>query len=101
MIDKARNADSERCEVVYRSDRDDWALAMVASGFGFLPDHSITNDGISARPLVDPEIWRNIHLVTVRDKPQSYVVGALVHEAIRTEWAKEDASPVKAHLTVN
>jgi LysR family hydrogen peroxide-inducible transcriptional activator len=103
MVDKARNADSERCEVVYKSDRDDWVLAMVAGGFGFgfLPEHSITNDGISARPLVDPEIWRNIHLVTVRDKPQPCIVSALVHEAMRTEWAKEDASPVKAHLTVN
>jgi len=67
MVDKARNADSERCEVVYKSDREDRVLAMVAGGFGFgfLAKHSITNDGISARPLVDPEIWRNIHLVTV------------------------------------
>ena len=103
MIDKARNADSERCEVIYKSDRDDWVLAMVASGFGFgfLPEHSITNDGISAHPLADPEIWRHIHLVTVRDKPQSYAAGALVHEAMRTEWAKEDASLFKAHLTVD
>jgi LysR family hydrogen peroxide-inducible transcriptional activator len=103
MIDKTRNAKSQRCEVVYKSDRDDWVLAMVASGFGFgvLPEHSITNDGISARPLVDPEVWRSIHLVTVRDKPQSYVVGALVHEAMRTEWAKEDASPINARLTVD
>ena len=102
MMAHARNADSERCEVVYKSDRDDWVLAMVASGFGFgfLPEHSISNDGISARPLVDPKIWRNIHLVTVRDKPQSYVVGALVHEAMMTEWANKDALPVKAHLGV-
>lgn len=100
MMARARNADSERCEVVYKSDRDDWVLAMVASGFGFgfLPEHSITNDDISARPLVDPEIWRNVHLVTVRDKPQSYVVGALVHEAMMTEWANKGALPVKAHL---
>jgi LysR family hydrogen peroxide-inducible transcriptional activator len=93
MIDKARNAESQRCEVVYKSDRDDWVLAMVASGFGFgfLPKHSIIHAGIVARPLVDPEYWRNIHLVTVRDKPQSHIVGALAHEAMRTEWANEDA----------
>jgi len=93
MVDKASDADSARCEVIYKSDRDDWVLGMVASGFGFwfLPRHSIIHDGIIARPLVDPECWRNIHLVTVRDKPQSHIVGALVHEAMRTEWANEDA----------
>ena len=95
MVDKGSDADRGRCEVVYKSDRDDWVLAMVASGFGFgfLPKHSIIHDGIVARPLVDPEYWRNIHLVTVRDKPQSHIVGALVHEAMRTEWANEDALP--------
>jgi hypothetical protein len=76
---------------------------MVAGGFGFgfLPEHSIKMTVSSPRLLVDPEIWRNIHLVTVRDKPQSCVVSALVHGAMRTEWAKEDASPVKAHLRAN
>src|SRR5260370_28458580 len=75
-----------RCEAVYKSDRDDWVLGMVASGFGFgfLPRYSIIHDGIIARPLVDPKYWLNIHLVTVRDKPQSHIVGALVHEAMRT-----------------
>ena len=28
------------CETVYRSDRDDWVLAMIASGFGFFPKYS-------------------------------------------------------------
>ena len=91
MVDKVSEADGGRCEAVYKSDRDDWVLGMVASGFGFgfLPRYSIIHYGIIARPLVDPEYWRNIHLVTVRDKPQSHIVGALVHEAMRTEWANE------------
>jgi DNA-binding transcriptional LysR family regulator len=89
-----------RCEAVYKSDRDDWVLGMVASGFGFgfLPRYSIIHDGIIARPLVDPKYWLNIQLVTVRDKAQSHIVGALVHEAMRTDWANERALPVKAHL---
>jgi LysR family hydrogen peroxide-inducible transcriptional activator len=93
MVDKVSDADGARYEVVYKSDRDDWVLGMVASGFGFgfWPGHSIIHDGIIARPLVDPEYWRNIHLVTVRDKPQSHIVGALVHEAMSTEWANEGA----------
>ena len=87
MVDKASEAHGARCEAVYKSDRDDWVLGMVASGFGFgfLPRYLITHDGIIARPLVDPECWRNIHLVTVRDKPQSHIVGVLVNEAMRTD----------------
>ena len=75
---------------------------MVASGFGygFLPRYSIVHDGIIARPL-DPECWRTIYLVTVRDKPQSHIVGALIHEATRTEWANEGDLPVNAHLAAN
>jgi LysR family hydrogen peroxide-inducible transcriptional activator len=103
MVDKASDADRAKYEAVYSSDRDDWVLGMVASGFGFgfLPRHSIMHDGIVARPLVDPEYWRNIHLVTVRDKPQSLIVGALVREAMRTEWANEEALAVNAHLEAN
>ncbi|WMT78918.1 heme-binding protein [Bradyrhizobium sp. Ash2021] len=65
--------------LIYKSDRDDWVLAMVASrfGFGFFPEHSIIHDGIVARPLVIPEYWRNIHLVTVSDGPKSHAVGAM------------------------
>jgi DNA-binding transcriptional LysR family regulator len=106
MVDfrqKVSDADSAKCEALYRSDRDDWVFGMEASGFGFgfLPRFSIVHDGIIARPLVDPEYWRNIHLVTVRDKPQSRIVGALIHEAMRTEWANEGDLPVNAHLSAN
>jgi LysR family hydrogen peroxide-inducible transcriptional activator len=103
MVDKSSDAHSTRCDVAYKSDRDDWILGMVASGFGFgfLPRHSIIHDGIVARPLVDPEYWRNIHLVTVRDKPQPHSVRALVREAMRTEWANEEALAVNAHLEAN
>jgi DNA-binding transcriptional LysR family regulator len=103
MVDKVSDADSAKCEAVYRSDRDDWALGMVASGFGFglLPISSIVHDGIIARPLVDPEYWRNIHLVTVRDKPLSHIVDALIHEATRTEWTNEGDVPVNARLAAN
>lgn len=73
---------------VYRSERDDWVLAMVAAGlgFGFMPEHSISHPGVVAKPLVDPEFWREVALVTVRGRPHSPAVGALVREAMRTRW---------------
>jgi DNA-binding transcriptional LysR family regulator len=99
MLSMISDANDGGCDVVYTSDRDDWVQAMVASGFGFgfLPEHSINHDRIISRPMIDP-CWRNVQLVTVRDRLQSHAVGALVHEAMRTEWANEKALAVKAYL---
>lgn len=82
----------QRCGVswkaVFRSERDDWILAMVAAGmgFGFLPEFCINHVGVVARPVIDPELWREVSVVTVRGRPHSPAVGALVREAMRTNW---------------
>jgi LysR family hydrogen peroxide-inducible transcriptional activator len=85
-------------KTVYRSERDDWILAMVAMGlgFGFMPQHSINHPGVVSRPLVEPEFWREINLVTVRGRPHSPAVGALVREAARTQWFGQKAKTVAA-----
>ena len=87
-----------KCEMVYRSERDDWILAMIAAGlgFGFMPEHSITHPGIVARPLIEPEFWREVNLVTVRGRPHSPAVGALVREAMRAPWMGKPALAVAA-----
>lgn len=68
---------------VYRSDRDDWILAMAAAGLGyaFMPQHCASHPDVVVRPLIEPEIWREISLITVRGRPHSAAVGALVSEA--------------------
>jgi LysR family transcriptional regulator, hydrogen peroxide-inducible genes activator len=65
---------------VYRSERDDWILAMVAAGLGyaFMPESCVNHPGVVARPLIDPSIDRNVDLLTA--------VGALVREAMRARW---------------
>jgi LysR family hydrogen peroxide-inducible transcriptional activator len=80
-------------KTVYRSERDDWILAMVAQGlgFGFMPQYSINRPDVVSRPLVEPEFWREIQLVTVRGRPHSPAVGALVREALRTQWFGQKA----------
>jgi DNA-binding transcriptional LysR family regulator len=80
-------------KIVYRSDRDDWILAMAAAGIGyaFMPERSVTHPQVVAKPLVDPEIWREVSLVTVRGRPHSPAIGALVREAMRSPWANERA----------
>jgi DNA-binding transcriptional LysR family regulator len=81
-------AQNVRCTPVYWSERDDWTLAMVASGIGwaFMPEHSVGHPGVVGIPLTEPEFWREVNLVTVRGRRHSPGVGALVQEAMRTRW---------------
>jgi len=85
------------CETVYRSDRDDWIVAMIAAGlgFGFMPEYSILPGSVVARPLIEPEFWREVNLVTVRGRPHSPAVGAFVREAMRTQWLGQPALAVR------
>jgi DNA-binding transcriptional LysR family regulator len=82
-----------KCQIVYRSERDDWVQAMAAAGLGFafIPRYSVTHEGVVSRPLIDPEFWREVNLVTVRGRPHSPAVGALVREAMRANWLGEKA----------
>jgi LysR family hydrogen peroxide-inducible transcriptional activator len=72
----------------YRSERDDWILAMVKAGLGysFFPEGAVTIEGLCVRPMVDPEVVRTVNLVTVRGRPHQPAVGAFVREAINTRW---------------
>jgi LysR family transcriptional regulator, hydrogen peroxide-inducible genes activator len=56
-----------------------------------MPAGSVAHDQVVAKPLVDPEIWREVSRVTVRGRPHSSAVGALVREAMRSPWANERA----------
>ena len=82
---------------VCQSERDDWILAMVAAGMGyaFLSESSVRYPGVVARPLVDPEFFRTVNLVTVRGRPHSPAVGAFVREAMRTKWNGGEAIAVR------
>jgi LysR family transcriptional regulator, hydrogen peroxide-inducible genes activator len=99
MVDVEFDVRGVDCETVYRSDRDDWVLAMIASGFGFgfFPKFSIAHSAVVAIPLVNPEFWREVNLTTVKGRPYSPAVGALVHEAMRSSWLNDVALAVKNH----
>jgi len=81
-------AQNVRCKAAYWSERDDWTLAMVASGIGwaFMPKYSVNHLGVLGLPIVEPEFWREVNLVTVRGRPHAPPVGALVREAMRVKW---------------
>ena len=81
------------CTPTYWSDRDDWTLAMVAAGlgFGFMPANSVKHPGVVGLPIVEPEFWREVSLVSVRGRPHTPAVRALVREAMRKQWFGRNA----------
>jgi DNA-binding transcriptional LysR family regulator len=83
---------------VYQSERDDWILAMIAAGmgYGFLPRSSADYPGVVFRPVVEPEFWRTVNLVTVRGRRHSPAVGALVREVMRVKWQGEKPLAVQS-----
>jgi len=76
------------CTPTYWSERDDWTLAMVAAGLGFafMPENAAAHPGVVALPVIEPEFWRTVNLVTVRGRRYFPGVGALVREAMRKKW---------------
>jgi DNA-binding transcriptional LysR family regulator len=76
------------CSPAYWSERDDWTLAMVAAGLGFafMPANAVKHPGVVGLPVVAPEFWRDVNLVSVRGRPHSPGLGSLVREAMRKTW---------------
>lgn len=76
---------------ICRSERDDWVLGMVASGFGyaFMPIECASHPGVAVRRIESMPIVRNINLVTVRGRKHSPGVGAFVRQITRWDWESE------------
>ncbi|HTV67945.1 MAG TPA: LysR family transcriptional regulator [Rhizobiaceae bacterium] len=72
----------------YRSEREDWILAMVAAGMGvcFIPEFSASQPGVCHRPIVEPEIVREVSLVSVADRLSSPAVAAFVAAVKAHDW---------------
>jgi len=72
----------------YFSDSEEWTQAMIAAGlgFGFMPRHSVNHPGVIALPVIEPEFWRVVSLVTMTEKAHSPALGVLVRESMRKEW---------------
>jgi DNA-binding transcriptional LysR family regulator len=79
--------------IIHRSAREDWVQTMVASGFGItvMPEFTHTHPATAARPLVDPDLVRQLSLVTVAGRPQERAVSALIR-AIRAQHWQENRS---------
>jgi len=61
----------------------------------FFPKYSIANADVIATPPANPEFWREVSLKTVKGRPYSGAVGALVHVAMWSAWLGDVPLAVK------
>ena len=65
----------------YWSERDDWTLAMIAAGLGFgvMPANAVKHPGVIGLPVVEPQFWRQVNMVSVRGRRHSPDTSRLAH----------------------
>ena len=79
--------------VRYVGEREDWVQAMVSAGLGMtvMPEFLPILPGIEMRLIVEPEVQRQVSLVTVAGRPHSRPVDLAVRTARSFAW--ERAAP--------
>lgn len=72
----------------YSSEREDWVQAMILVGLGisFVPESLPLLPGILTVPITQPEMWREIALLTVRGRPHSIVTDSFVRVVTSHRW---------------
>jgi DNA-binding transcriptional LysR family regulator len=77
-----------RVVLSFASEREDWIQTMVAAGMGvcFIPEYSATHPGLVLRPVVDPEVTREVCLVTVAGRRWSPPLATFVQAIRRYRW---------------
>lgn len=72
----------------FRSEREDWVQAMVLAGIGFafMPEYSVTLPGLIQRPLISPEVAREVGLVHMPGRPFTPAMAAFVRAVDGHVW---------------
>jgi DNA-binding transcriptional LysR family regulator len=76
-------------QVTYRSEREDWIMALVAAGMGicFLPEYSAAHPGVCHRPVANPDIVRQVSLVSVERRPLSPAASTFAKAVRDYDWS--------------
>lgn len=80
--------------IVQRSEREEWVMTMVAArcGVTVMPDDAHLGKATLTRPLIDPEIARDVSLITVAGRPHDARVQRLVRTMRAHKWAEAPAA---------
>ena len=84
--------------LVFASEREDWIQNMVAGGLGIciIPEFSAVIPGIQVRPLVDPEVSRDVSLIWMAGRRHSPAVSAFIKLARGHPWPESLFTPATA-----
>jgi LysR family hydrogen peroxide-inducible transcriptional activator len=72
----------------FRSEREDWIQSMILAGMGicFMPEYSPFYAGIRTRPIVEPEIVREVLLVSIAGRRFSPAMAAFMKVTKAYRW---------------
>jgi DNA-binding transcriptional LysR family regulator len=85
QLKEARVASGATLRYAYKSEREDWIQAMAAAGLGicFIPAYSPVIAGLLTRPITEPEVSREVSIVTVAGRRHSPALATFIR-AIKT-----------------
>lgn len=77
-------------DVTYQSEREDWIQSMIIAGLGVtsLPEFSPVLPGLMTRPYIEPDIKREVSLVTVAGRRHNPALAAFVKAVKAYDWPK-------------
>ncbi|AZO73863.1 MAG: LysR family transcriptional regulator [Mesorhizobium sp.] len=77
-----------KLRISYASEREDWIQNMVSGGLGicFIPEFSAVIPGLQIRPVIDPEVWREVSLVVVAGRRFSPATSTFVNSVKAHSW---------------
>jgi len=72
----------------YRSEREDWVQIMIMAGLGVsvVPEYMIMQPGLHTRPLVEPEVIREVSVATMAGRRFSPAVATFVRGIKLHQW---------------
>jgi len=72
----------------YRSEREEWIQAMIMAGLGcaFMPEYMPLFPGLKTRVLIDPEVKREIKIVTVSGRQFTPAIRIFIQLARAYDW---------------
>lgn len=84
--------------LAFASEREDWIQNMVAGGLGIciIPEFSAVIPGIQIRPLVDPDVSRDVSLIWMAGRRHSPAVAAFVKLSRAHPWPESQFFPSAA-----
>jgi DNA-binding transcriptional LysR family regulator len=86
----------------YVGEREDWIQALVRAGLGcaVMPESLPLLPGLEMRPLIEPEVSRQISLATVAGRRHSPAVAAAVAAAQHNRWPTGNAGQNPQFISV-